>query len=85
MNDLDLPSPAELASAFDTEHHALAIHNTDTERLICRKYSTLVRNAPPEYVLGFARRLLFTYGHRWQAYEVIQAHKVAFQSLRGSE
>ena len=28
-------SPAELASAFDIEHQALAIHKTDTERAVC--------------------------------------------------
>jgi hypothetical protein len=79
------PSPAELASAFDAEHRTLAIHNTNTERAICRQYQTLVRNAPPEYVLAFARELLFTYGHRWQAYELIQAHKPAFRSLGADE
>lgn len=79
--DLDLSSPAELASAFDAEQRALAIHNTDAERAICRKYSALVRKAPTEYVLAFARQLLFVHGHRWQAYELIAAHKAAFQSL----
>ncbi len=78
-------SPAELASAFNAEHRALTIHKTDTERAICRKYSALVRQAPPEYVLAFARALLFTHGHRWQAYELIAAHKAAFQSLLADE
>ena len=78
-------SPAELASAFDLEHRALVIHKTDTERAICRKYSVLVRLASPEYVLAFAHELLFTHGHRWQAYEIIAAHKAAFQSLRADE
>jgi len=83
--DPELISPAELAFAFDAEHQALAIHNTDTERKICRKYSTLVNDAPPEYVLDFARQLLFTYTHRWQAYELIAGHKMAFQSLHADE
>lgn len=78
-------SPAELASAFDVEHRALTVHKTDTERAICRKYSILVRQASPEYVLAFAHELLFTHDHRWQAYEIIAAHKAAFQSLRADE
>jgi 3-methyladenine DNA glycosylase AlkD len=85
MNDLELPSPTELASDFDTEHKALTIHNTNSERLICRKYSNLVHKAPPEYVLAFAHELIFTFGHRWQAYELIAAHKAAFLSLRAGE
>jgi 3-methyladenine DNA glycosylase AlkD len=82
---LDPTSPVELASAFDAEHRALTIHKTDTERAICRKYSNLVHQSPPEYVLAFAQELIFTHGHRWQAYELIAAHKVAFQSLRADE
>jgi 3-methyladenine DNA glycosylase AlkD len=78
-------SPAELASAFDTEHRALAIHNTDNERAICRKYSILVRQASSDYVLAFAHELFFTHGHRWQAYELIKAHKAAFKSLRAGD
>jgi len=79
--ELELPSPAELASDFNAEHCLLTVHITDTERAICRKYSALVSKASPEYVLAFARELLFTHGHRWQAYEVIASHKGAFHSL----
>ncbi|HEX9091945.1 MAG TPA: DNA alkylation repair protein [Anaerolineales bacterium] len=82
MITLDTTSPASLASTFDAEHRALAVHKTETERAICRKYSKLVLQAPAAYVLTFARELLFSHGHRWQAYELIAAHKEAFQSLR---
>jgi 3-methyladenine DNA glycosylase AlkD len=78
-------SPAELAAAFDSEHRDLAIHITNTERAICRKYSGLIRQSSPEYVLAFARQLLFTHGHRWQAYELIQAHKATFCLLGAAE
>jgi len=81
MSTWESTSPAELASAFDVENNAFAIHNTDSERAICRKYTNLVHQAPPEYILAFAQQLLFTHGHRWQAYEVIAAHKGAFRSL----
>ena len=78
---LQSTSPAELASAYAAEHRALAVHKTATERAICRKYSAFVRQSPPEYVLAFARLLLFTYAHRWQAYELVASHKAAFRSL----
>jgi hypothetical protein len=74
-------SAVELASAFDTEHQALSSHNTESERALRRKYSALLRTAPPAYLLDFARALFFRYGHRWQAYEVIAGHKAAFHSL----
>jgi 3-methyladenine DNA glycosylase AlkD len=73
--------PAELASAFDAEHKALTVHNTDTERAICRKYAVSIKEAPAEYVLEFARQLLVVHGHRWQAYELIAGHKAAFHCL----
>ena len=82
MITVDGLSPAEMASAFDDEHRALAVRATDTERAICRKYSTLLQKAPAEYMLAFARELLFTYGHRWQAYELIAGHQEAFQSIK---
>ena len=85
LSDLGLPSTAELASTFDAEQCALTIHNTDTERAICRKYSIRVRKAPAEYVLAFTRQLLFKHGHRWQAYELIAGHNAAYLSLGADE
>lgn len=78
-------SQAELASAFDAEQRGLSVHKTDTERALCRKYSDMLRQAPPEYVLAFAHELFFTHGHRWQAYELIAAHKAAFHSLHADD
>jgi 3-methyladenine DNA glycosylase AlkD/GNAT superfamily N-acetyltransferase len=85
LYDPEIPSPAELASTFDAEQSALTIHNTDTERAICLKYSNLVCKASAEYVLTFARKVLFTHGHRWQAYELIAGHKAAFHRLGAIE
>jgi len=78
-------TPTELAEAFDLETRSLTLHNTATERAICRKYAGLIKSYPPEYVLDFARALLFTWGHRWQAYELIQGHKLTFRGLRAAE
>jgi 3-methyladenine DNA glycosylase AlkD len=74
-------TPEDLASHFDNEHQALAVHKADTEREIVRNYSQLVKPASPSYVMDFARSLLFRHGLRWQAYEVIASHKMAFRSL----
>jgi 3-methyladenine DNA glycosylase AlkD len=81
MNDLEMSSPLELAAAFDADYRALSVHNTASERALCRKYTALVAKASPEYVLAFARQLLSHHGYRWQAYETIEAHKNAFGSL----
>jgi 3-methyladenine DNA glycosylase AlkD len=81
MSIWESTSPAELASDFDAEQRELTIHNTETERAICCKYINLVHQAPPEYVLAFARQLLFTHHHRWQAYEIIAARQDAFLTL----
>jgi 3-methyladenine DNA glycosylase AlkD len=77
----DTSAPAELAAAFHNEHQALTVHKTLTERAIRQKYSALVKKAPAEYVMELAKQLLFTYGHRWQAYELIAAHQAAFHCL----
>jgi 3-methyladenine DNA glycosylase AlkD len=85
MTTWESTSPAELAAAFDLEHRSLAVHKTNTERAVCRKYTNLICQAPPEYVLAFARQLLLTHGHRWQAYEIIAAHKATFCGLSADE
>jgi 3-methyladenine DNA glycosylase AlkD len=85
MTTWESTSTLELASAFDAEQRALSTHNTDSERSIRLKYSSILRQAPAEYVLSFSKQLLFTHGHRWQAYEIIAAHRQAFQSLRTDE
>jgi 3-methyladenine DNA glycosylase AlkD len=63
----------------------LSVHNTGSERAICRKYARQIKPCAVEYVLNFARSLLCTYHHRWQAYELIQSHQPAFHSLRTAE
>lgn len=57
------------------------MHNTASERAISRKYGKMISDAPAEYLLETAHELLFNYGHRWQAYELIARHKEAYRSL----
>ncbi len=85
MDNWQSTSPTELASAFEVEHQALAVHITDTERAICRKYMQIVKHAPVDYVLDFARQLFFCHHRRWQAYEILANHKAAFKCLGVNE
>lgn len=78
-------SPIELAAQFDAEHNSLAVHKNDPERAVVRKYSQVVKTAPPAYILEFAHTLLFIHNLRWQAYEIIALHKQAFHSLDTGE
>jgi 3-methyladenine DNA glycosylase AlkD len=85
MSTWEILSPPELADAFAAEQYALSIHKTDSERAIRLKYSDIVHQAPGEYVMNFARQLLFNHGMRWQAYEIIAEHKQAFRGLGADE
>jgi 3-methyladenine DNA glycosylase AlkD len=75
----------KVASAMDAEIGALAVRNTPSVRAVRRKYSRMLKQAPPEFILDLARELLANYGHRSVAYELIQAHKAAFQSIGAAE
>ena len=84
MNDsLAFNDPKEVASAIDAEIRALPVRNTPNERAIRRKYSRMLKEAQPEFVLDVARALLKD--HRWLAYELIADHKAAFQGLGEAE
>jgi 3-methyladenine DNA glycosylase AlkD len=74
-----------LASEIDAEIQALPERNTPGVRAVRRRYSRRLKQEPPEFVLGLARELLETHGHRWVAYEVIQDHRAAFQRLGEAE
>jgi len=74
-----------LAAAMETELRALPVQNTPNARAVRRKYSQWLKQAAPEFVLEVARELFKAYGHRWAAYEMIAAHKPAFQSLGEAE
>jgi 3-methyladenine DNA glycosylase AlkD len=73
--------PEEIASQIDAEISALPVRNTPNERAVRRKYSQLLKQASPEFVLGVARTLLKHYSYRWLAYELIAKHRTAFQRL----
>jgi 3-methyladenine DNA glycosylase AlkD len=82
---LDLNSAKEVASEIDAEIRALSVRNTANGRAIRRKYSRMLKQASPEFILELARELLENYGYRWLPYELIQNHRAAFQSIGEAE
>ncbi len=82
---IDMTEARKLAAEIVADLRALPVRNTPNERAVRRKYSQKLRRAQPELILALARELLANYGERWVAYELIQAHKAAFQSLGEAE
>lgn len=86
MSQLSIPgSLGTLASRIDAEIRALADHSTPHVRNIRQKYTHQLAEVEAEFVLGVARELLNTFGHRWVSYELIRNHKAAFRSVGESE
>jgi len=85
MDNTDLSNAKTLAAALDAELRALPVQDTPNERAVRRKYSQRLKKAAPEFVLAVARELFKKHSHRWAAYELIAAHKLAFQSLGEDE
>jgi 3-methyladenine DNA glycosylase AlkD len=83
--DQQLGDAEKVASEMDAEIRALPLQNTPNVRAIRRKYSQKLKRAKPEFILDLARALLAHYGQRWVAYELIQDHSAAFQSIGGVE
>ncbi len=82
---ISLAEVKKIAAEFDAEIHALVVMNTPNARAIRRKYSQKLRQAKPGFIIELARVFMNRYKHRWAAYELIQSHKAAFQSLRKKE
>jgi 3-methyladenine DNA glycosylase AlkD len=71
----------EIAGALLAEIQALPVQNTPNTRSVRRKYSEDLKNSTGGFILNLAREILKTPGYRSVAYELIQFHKEAFQSL----
>jgi 3-methyladenine DNA glycosylase AlkD len=86
MNEqASLANAKQIAAEIDAEIAALPVRNTPSVRTVRRGYSRQLKGAEPEFVLAVARELFRSYGYRWVAYELIAAHKIAFQSLGATE
>jgi 3-methyladenine DNA glycosylase AlkD len=74
-------NPKEIAAEIDAEIRALPVRNTPNERAIRRKYSQLLKQASPEFVLDVASKLLKDNSYRWIAYELIANHREALRHI----
>jgi len=81
----NLTEPGSLAAAIDAEIRTLLVNNTSNERAVRQKYSRLLKQAGPEFILELAKELFRTFGQRLTAYEMIEAHKGAFNCLGEAE
>jgi len=75
----------EIAAEIDAQIRALPVQNTPNVRAIRRRYSRQFKQADPAFILDLARALIHNYDHRWVAYELINHHQAAFQSLAEAE
>jgi 3-methyladenine DNA glycosylase AlkD len=81
----DLDDAARVASAIDADIMALPTRNTPNMRAVRRTYSGILKHATPALVLRLAGMLCRTYEYRWFAYELIKAHRAAFERLEPAE
>lgn len=79
------PDPKTFAAQMDAEIRALKVRNTPNVREIRRRYSRELKVAPSDYMLALVQELVERYSYRGYAYELIQFHKGAFQSLGEAE
>jgi 3-methyladenine DNA glycosylase AlkD len=79
-----LSSAASVASAIEADLSALSTRNTPNMRAVRRLYSSKLRPAAPELILGLAA-VLCTGEDRWFGYELIAAHRAAFERLGPEE
>ena len=77
--------PGEIASKIDEEIRALSLRNTPNVRAIRCKYSRMLKQSSPEFMLNLARSLFKDYGYRWVAYELLQGHRAAFEQIGEAE
>ncbi len=82
---VDLQEAKQMAASMAAELQALAVHNTETERAIVRRFAGQVSQAEPAFVLAMAFDLLEAHACRWQAYELVASHAPAFHSLGPAE
>jgi 3-methyladenine DNA glycosylase AlkD len=75
----------EIAAAFHAQVQALTVRNTSNVRGVRRSFSRALRREDGHIVLGVAEQLRQRYGYRSVAYELILAHRCAFNLLDQQE
>jgi 3-methyladenine DNA glycosylase AlkD len=73
--------PVQAAEAIITEVHRLPKRDTPSIRALRRKRSTAWKAQPPDFIIGVALALVERQALRWVGYELIRAHRGAFDAL----
>lgn len=82
---LELSHTGEVAAQIEADIRALSVRNTATMRNVRRRYSRILKQAEPAFILDLAQDLIEKYDQRWLAYELIRNHPATFQELGAAE
>jgi 3-methyladenine DNA glycosylase AlkD len=83
--EMSMNAITQVVAEIDAQIRALPFRNTPNMRAIRRKTSQALKSTSPDFVLELARRLCRREGYRWFAYELLEAHKLAFRRLGEAE
>ena len=76
-----MKNPRAIAAEIHDQMQLLPRQNTPNRRVIRRKFSQLLADSDPRYVLEIAQALVTHFDYRGTAYELIRYHPQTFQSL----
>jgi 3-methyladenine DNA glycosylase AlkD len=74
-----------IAKELDSDIRSLPVLNAPNLRIVYRKYTKLLRQANPDFVLDLAREVFNNYGHRWFSYDIIWNHEEALRKIGEAE
>jgi 3-methyladenine DNA glycosylase AlkD len=75
----------DIALEIDGEIRALTDQNTPNVRAVRRKYSKILQQKEPAFILELAGILIQNYGYRGMPYELVRYHRLTFLSLGPAE
>lgn len=75
----------EIAYALDADIRKLPVEDAPNLRAVSRKYTKILRQANPDFILDLAREVFNNYGHRWFSYDIIWNHKEALRKIGEAE
>ncbi|MGB3713209.1 MAG: DNA alkylation repair protein [Candidatus Promineifilaceae bacterium] len=81
IEDYAYVTATDLAFVINGEIRALTVHNTPNVRSVRRKYSGILQQREPAFILELAGILIQNYGYRGMPYELVRFHRSTFQSL----
>lgn len=83
--DPQIDKPKKLAAQLSSEIDALRVASVPNVRAVRRRYSRLLKDTRPEFMLSLAKSLAKEHGHRAVAYELLANHPAAFSRLNQAE